>query len=325
MQDFLRRNAKRGPDLSLIAVTIAILLLNGTVEVRAAIREIFVKPHETDPAIKLAVEPHYVAYDPQVVGAQLFVFIPGTGGRPGRRPLLDTAIELGYRVISLSYPNTPAVAQICVGSGDRLCAAKIRQKRVFGSDETWKIAGTPADSIVNRLARLLQYLAATDKNSRRDEYLSDGEPRWNRIAVGGQSQGGGMASFLAKRRVVARVITFSGGWDNQGQPGPVRPADVAAWYSTRASTPVGRWFGTYHEQEEHAAAIARTYDALGIPGGNVVVFRTPVPRGTAHVFGVNNPAMCPSGGGCWVKAAPNEYCLKRKHRLLMMFLSIVAS
>src|SRR5262249_24700299 len=35
--------------------------------------------------------------------------------------------------------------------------------------------------------------------------------------------------------------------------------------------------------------------------------------------------MCPSGGGCWVKAAPNEYCLKRKHRLLMMLLSIVAS
>jgi hypothetical protein len=203
---------------------------------------------------------------------------------------LNTAIKQGYRAISLSYPNIPAVAQVCVGSGDRLCAAKFRQKRVFGSNETWDITGTPADSIVNRLTKLLQYLAATDKNSRWDEYLSGDQPRWNRIAVGGQSQGGGMAAFLAKKRVVARVVTFSGGWDNRGQPGPVRPADVAAWYSTPAATPAGRWFGTYHEQEEHAAAIARTYDALGIPKGNVVVFRTPVPRGMAHVFGVNNPA-----------------------------------
>lgn len=276
--------------LSLIAVAIGTLLLNGAIAVQAAPQETFVRPHETDPAITLADKPHYVAYDPQAAGAQLFVFLPGTGGTPGRTPLLDTAIEQGYRAISLSYPNIPAVAQVCVASGDRLCAAKFRQKRVFGSNETWDIAGTPADSIVNRLTKLLQYLAATDKNGRWDEYLSGGAPRWNRIAVGGQSQGGGMAAFLAKKRAIARVITFSGGWDNQGQPGPVRPTDVAAWYSMPSSTPAGRWFGTYHEQEEHAAAIARTYDALGIPRSNVVVFRTPVPRGMAHGFGVSNPA-----------------------------------
>ena len=275
---------------SLIAVTIGILLLNGSAEVQAAIKEIFVKPHQADPSITLADKPHYVIYDPQAVGAQLFVFLPGTGGAPGRSPLLNTAVEQGYRAISLSYPNIPAVAQICIGSGDRLCAAKFRQKRVFGSNETWDIAGTPADSIVNRLTRLLRYLAATDKHGRWDEYLSGDEPRWSGIAVGGQSQGGGMAAFLAKKRAVARVISFSGGWDNRGQPGPVRPADVAAWYSTPAATPAGRWFGTYHQQEEHAAAIARSYDALGIPRGNVVVFRTPVPRGMAHGFGANNPA-----------------------------------
>jgi hypothetical protein len=111
----------------------------------------FRQAHETDPAITLADKPHYVAYDLQAAGAQLFVFLPGTGGTPGRSPLLNTAIEQGYRAISLSYPNIPAVAQVCVGSGDRLCAAQFRQKRVFGSNETWDIAGTPADSIVNRL------------------------------------------------------------------------------------------------------------------------------------------------------------------------------
>jgi hypothetical protein len=279
--------------LSLTTVTVAVLLLNGAAEVKAAIREIFVRPREADPATTLADKPHYVAYDPQAAGGLLFVFMPGTGGTPQRSPLLDTATEQGYRVISLSYPNTPAVAQVCVGGGDHLCAAKFRQKRVFGDNETWDVAGTPADSIVNRLTKLLQYLSMTDMNGRWDEYLSGDKPRWNRIALGGQSQGGGMAAFLAKKCAVARVITFSGGWDNRGQPGPVRPADVAAWYSASTSTPADRWFGTYHEREENAAAIARTYDALGIPRSNVVVFRRPVLKGTAHIFGVTNPANVP--------------------------------
>src|SRR5215468_7276185 len=89
----------------LIAVTIGIFLLKGAAEVQAAIREIFVKPHQTDPSITLADKPHYVLYDPQAVGVLLFVFFPGTGGTPGRSPLLNTAIEQGYRAISLSYPN----------------------------------------------------------------------------------------------------------------------------------------------------------------------------------------------------------------------------
>jgi hypothetical protein len=276
--------------LSRAAVTVAILVLIGAAEVKASVREILVRPHETDPAIALADMPHYVAYDLQAVGGLLFVFMPGTGVTAQPSPLLDTAIERGYRAISLSYHNTPAVAQVCVGSRDRLCAAKFRQKRVFGSNETSVIADTPADSIVNRLTKLLQYLSVTDANGRWDKYLLDGKPRWNCIALGGQSQGGGMAAFIAKEHAVWRVITFSGGWDNRGQPGPVRPADVAAWYSAPASTPANRWFGTYHQQEENAAAIARTYDALGIPKGNVVVFRTPVPKEGAHGFGANNPA-----------------------------------
>jgi hypothetical protein len=276
--------------LCLTAVTAAVLFLNETAEVRASAREISVRPHETDAAITLADKPHYVAYDSQAVGGLLFVFMPGTGGTAQRSPLLDTAIEQRYRAISLSYPNTPAVAQVCVGSGDHLCAAKFREKRAFGSNKTSDIADAPADSIVNRLTKLLQYLSVTQANSGWDKYLLDGKPRWNCIVLGGQSQGGGMAAFIAKKRAVARVISFSGGWDNQGQPGPVRPADVAAWYSAPASTPADRWFGTYHEKEENAAAIARTYDAMGIPKGNVVVFRTPVPKGTAHGFGANNPA-----------------------------------
>jgi hypothetical protein len=271
----------------LIAMAIAPLCLGGT-SVKA--KEIFVRPSKTDAAITQADEPHLVAYNPQSMSDRLLVFLPGTGGAPEWMPLFGMAAEQGYRVISLSYRNMPAVAQVCIGSGDQLCAQKFRQKRIFGNNVTPAIADTPADSIVNRLTKLLRYLSAADKTGRWGEYLGGGEPLWSRVTVAGQSQGGGMAAFLAKKHAVARVIIFSGGWDNRGQWGPVRPADIAAWYSAPSVTPASLWYGTYHDQEENAAAIAQTYAALKIPRSHVIVFRRPVPPGKAHGFGVYNPA-----------------------------------
>jgi len=53
---------------------------------------------------------------------------------------------------------------------------------------------------------------------------ADGSPRWERIAVAGQSQGGGHAAFIAKARPVARVVMLSGGWDMSAR------GEIADWY-----------------------------------------------------------------------------------------------
>jgi len=273
----------------LLAVTIPLLCFVKINGVKA--KEIFIRPSETDRGITQANEPHLVAYNPRSAGDGLLVFLTGTGGKSEWMPFFGMAAEEGYRVISLSYRNTPAVAQVCIGSGDRLCAQNFRQKRIFGSNVSQVITDTPADSIVNRLTKLLRYLSATDEAGRWGEYLADGQPLWSRITVAGQSQGGGMAAFLAKKHTVARVIIFSGGWDNQGQPGPVQPGGIAAWYSMPSATPAAVWYGTYHVQEENAAVIEKTYGALSIPKDNVISFRRPVPPGgNPHGFGVYNPA-----------------------------------
>jgi hypothetical protein len=34
-----------------------------------------------------------------------------------QKPFFNTAVQNGYRAIFLSYPDTPAVAQVCIGSG----------------------------------------------------------------------------------------------------------------------------------------------------------------------------------------------------------------
>jgi dienelactone hydrolase len=69
----------------------------------------------------------------------------------------------------------------------------------------------PEEAIVPRLTRLLQHLARTDAAGRWDQYLNGDAPRWERLVLAGQSQGGGMAAFIAQTRRVAGVIMFSGG------------------------------------------------------------------------------------------------------------------
>ena len=63
-----------------------------------------------------------------------------------------------------------------------------------------------------RLTRLLHQLAEQDPAGQWAAYLDGDEPRWSRIVLAGQSQGGGMAAYLAKTRAVAGVMMFSGGW-----------------------------------------------------------------------------------------------------------------
>jgi hypothetical protein len=164
--------------------------------------ELSVKPSQTDAAIVQGDDPHVVRYESTCKSANLLLFLPGTNGEPSAGPIefYRTAVAQKYRLISLSYIDTPAVAQVCTAArGDPLCAEKFRQKRVFGEDITALISDTPADSIVNRLTKLLQYLAATDASGGWSQYLYNGRPQWERIAVAGQSQGGGMAAFIAKR------------------------------------------------------------------------------------------------------------------------------
>jgi hypothetical protein len=250
-----------------------------------------VEPKTVDAHVTGGLEPHVVAYDPQVADAELLVFLPGTGGHPeaGPKHFYDTVIEQHYRLISLSYIDDQAIAQICPGQRDASCSIKVRTKRTFGDDTTDLIADTPADAIVTRLAELLAYLAKTQPNAGWDAYLDHGAPRWSRIALAGQSQGGGMAELIAKRDAVARVLTFSGGWDSGADA-----KDVAGWYSDKSVTPAERWFGTYNVAEEHAKAIARTYKALGIPAEHVFALDKPVPDGAnPHPQGVVNPAYKP--------------------------------
>ena len=247
-----------------------------------------VEPSKTDSKIKEANSPHLVVYNKKAKQGELLLFLPGTGGIATRGPrrLFSVAVYQGYHVINLSYINKPAVAQICRGkvlNKNFNCAEEFRTKRIYGNNEFSRIDDEVHDAIVNRFTKLLIYLSENDKNTDWGNYLENGKPKWGKIAVSGQSQGGGMAAFIAKENLVARVIDFSGGWDFSAKN------KIANWYSSKSITPSNLWYGTYHVTEPMAKIIKESYLAMNIPESHIYAFDLKVPEGRkGHSDGVRN-------------------------------------
>lgn len=207
-----------------IVIALTLLILSCACLSQAQTVEMQIKPSVTDPRIQNADEPHVVRYTPTAKQTNLLVFLPGTNGKAAYGPdnFYKTVTDERLRLIALSYVDGQSVSQVCtIRVSDERCAAHFREKRLFGHDVTPLISDEPADAIVNRLTKLLQYLVMTDPKGDWDQYLIGGSPRWNRIIVSGQSQGGGMAAFLAKKFAVAKVLMFSGGWDNGAAPNSI--------------------------------------------------------------------------------------------------------
>jgi hypothetical protein len=254
----------------------------------------WITPAAADSSIKRFNEPNYVVFERHVkAGAPLFVFMPGTDGRPANTTeFSNAAAQQGYRVIGLSYNDVPPVAQLCPRDPDPRCSEKVRQKRVFGDDDTRLIDDTREESIVNRLVKLVEKLQRDHPDDGWGDYLENGKPKWARIAVSGLSQGAGMAAFIAQKNEVARVVLFSSPWDNYG-----RQRTLAPWVTAGPkATPSAKWYGAYHQSEPTASLIARAYSALRIPADHIRVFTLEPARMNAkgeipyHPSGVANPS-----------------------------------
>jgi pimeloyl-ACP methyl ester carboxylesterase len=261
---------------------------------RAEMVRLDVRPSATAPDVKAADSPHIVLFDSNNTNGDLLLWMPGTLGSPRVGPQLNFpqyAAQQGYRVIMLSYITDQGVSNICVGRnlrGNRSCAEDFRRKRIFGSEGFSLIPDQPQDAIVYRFTRLLQQLRDTRKDEHWEQYLNaDGSPRWEHIAVAGQSQGGGNAAFIAKAKSVARVVMLSGGWDMSA------PGEIADWYAKPGATPAERWYAAYHVEEPTAKTMAEISRALGVPAANVGALDKPVRGAKAHGEGLSNPAYLP--------------------------------
>ncbi|MFO1184658.1 MAG: hypothetical protein U1E56_07715 [Bauldia sp.] len=243
-----------------------------------------VKQSAADPSVQVFNEPNYITFNGGAgPTADLLVFLGGPSSKPeAHATLLNVAAAGGYRVIGLQHNDTPATVAACASNPDLDCSAKFRQKRAFGDNVTTLVDNTPAQAIVPRLIKLLQYLDQKHPGEGWGGYLSGGEPNWGRIVLAGHSQGAGMAAFIAKQKAVARVVLFSGPWDFYAST-----RKSAQWLTEAGATPPDRWFATYHRREDTAAQIVQAYSALGIPEANLRPVNLDLQSGARPTPGLN--------------------------------------
>ena len=229
-----------------------------------------VLPSDTDAAIRNYNVPH-VVFPP--VGAsrnQLFILLPGTGRHPPiAERLTADATGLGYHVAQISYDHgvRPANPR---DESDPDAFARYRWAIIEGGSLPYLSAPiSRAESIENRVIKLLAYLHAHYPSQGWGQFLKSGEINWEKAVLGGHSQGGGHAAIMATRYQVARVICTGSPKDySRVLNAPAR------WYANRM-TPPQRFF-----------AFNNTHDRAGCTYGQLIENLKAL--GVAQVGGIAN-------------------------------------
>ena len=247
----------------------------------------------TDPDITAAPgsgEAAHVVINPSPVAiptGQLVVFLPGTQGKPEQyTEILRAAAGWGFHAVGLNYPNQTAVGSLCGDSADTNCYWNARTDVLFGDGTP--VAGqsdvTPADSIVNRLDKLLLSMQSNHPDEGWGQFLlSDDTVDWSKVVLAGHSQGGGHAAVMAKTVSLSRAVYFSApaDWNNLTD----QPAD---WTLSKPNvTPASRQYGFGSDSDRlvpNADAFA-IWDNLGLAepaSGPVLVDTASAPYAGSH-------------------------------------------
>ncbi len=245
-----------------------------------ALIEHVVAPAATDPAISFWLDDHYAYRDTRVAArGRLLVYLPGSFGKPenGRRYMQDMAAA-GQHVIGLRYPNSWEVIQLCAGDPDLSCFERVRLEIVDGTDRSPLVAVSPANSIVNRLAKLLDHLARNWPEEGWAQYLATGTPVWSRIVMSGHSQGAGHSAVIGKYYPLDRVIMFAA-------PGDSNAYGIAPWQDRNHLTPTAGYFGFNHDRDSMAIKLA-VWGLMGLGdyGAAVSVDGNAPPYGNSHML-----------------------------------------
>lgn len=255
-----------------------------------------IAPNLTDPAINTfttnRMSHHIYLSDSAQRRNQLFLFLAGTYGPGGTAPEFNiTAAQAGYHVINLIYPDSIAMVTICKNSPDEACFDKAREEILSGRDMVEGLDITRPNSIENRLIKLLQYLHQKYPNENWQQFFKNNTIRWDKIAVGGQSQGGGHAGYIASKYKVARVIMFGAPKDYGNTYN--KPAN---WIFAKSKTPINRYFAFVHSNDAVGCTFEEQLEIFKTLGMNktgplVDVDKENFPYKNTHTLTASKPAI----------------------------------
>jgi hypothetical protein len=276
--------------IEVVAVSVLVIAgwgsgLNGAIAAERAI-----PPSATDPAINLGSGAHVVATpaSAETASGRLFVFLPGTNVSPRSYSfILRAAAKNGHHVAGLLYLSSLSIGSLCGTSTEVDCYWDARREVVTGEDLSPLLAVDKANSIVNRLEKLLTYLATRYPREHWEQFLlPDGSVNWSLVAVGGHSQGGGHAGVMAKLYWLHRACYFASPADwSKTIKGP------APWSSEPPITSADSQYGFTHLLDKTAPypLVSSQWASMGLQafGSAVSIDGQPAPYGSSHELTTN--------------------------------------
>ncbi len=214
-----------------------------------ALLEQFVTPSSTDANINIYNDNHYIYFKRDITAiGKLCIFLPGSGAKPENYKLfVQKAGSMGYHAIGLMYPNPSGLYNngTCETSPDNDCFYKLRLETLRGTNESTLIDINEANSIINRIKKLLQYLQQQYPSDNWKQYQqTNGDLIWNKIVFAGHSQGAGHSVFITKFYPIARGIMLANKDYNTTSNTP------ASWYSLPNVNGSNNVYGFTHSNDE---------------------------------------------------------------------------
>jgi len=177
---------------------------------------ITVLPSTTDSSISSSYDSDNYAYIPDssddALKSQLFFFLPGTGASPSDySTLLQYHASLGYRVVSIDFPNEYTVNDYCEDtSSSGTCYQDVRNETLTGADSSSLVSISISESILNRFIKMLIYLQENYPSGSWSQFYNGTNINWNQIVASGHSQGSGFAAFIGVLYNCTKIIQYGG-------------------------------------------------------------------------------------------------------------------
>lgn len=261
---------------------------SGTSNPPATLQEHDFAPSLADPAITKVYAAQnendfaYVATAGVTRRNQLFLFLPGSTSVPVYyQDILKEGAAKGFHALGLTYENATLAATLIQPYSDPTqagfdpdAAAKVHDAVIFGThagNTLSDLTVAAPDALTNRLLKALQYLDAQNPSEGWGQYVAGGTIHWDLIRVGGHSQGGSTAAYLATQIALPRVISFDSPSDAQSWVSATTPATwVAAGAGATASA---NYYGFTHQQDPLVplALAENDWDDLAMPGAPTLV------------------------------------------------------
>ena len=198
---------------------------------------------------------------------KLLLFLPGTGAKPKDHysEFCKTAANVGYHAIGLVYKNAVSISDSCgtIANNGPSCSENARSEIIYGTPLSSQVNVDSANSIMNRLSKLLYYLETNYPTKGWDNYIDTATMNihWERIALAGHSQGGGHAALIARDTVVNRVLFFNSPSDRDNNL--TTPLYQPQWFYDGHITHDSVYYAFYHQQNGGPERLA-IYNLFGL-------------------------------------------------------------